>query len=81
MAPILSITPKIATARKLALVWGVHSTISDQIHNESEMVSAACQTALREGFAKKGDQIAITAGMPFGQPGSTNLLRLAEVWG
>jgi pyruvate kinase len=81
MAPILSITPKIATARKLALVWGVHSTISDQIHNESEMVSAACQTALKEGFAKKGDQIAITAGMPFGQPGSTNLLRLAEVWG
>jgi len=79
MAPILSITPKIATARKLALVWGVHSTISDQIHNESEMVSAACQTALREGFAKKGDQIAITAGMPFGQPGSTNLLRLAQV--
>ncbi|EJL85578.1 pyruvate kinase [Herbaspirillum sp. CF444] len=81
MAPILSITPKIATARKLALVWGVHSTISDQIHNESDMVSAACQTALKEGFAKKGDQIAITAGMPFGQPGSTNLLRLAEVWG
>ncbi|MBP0599355.1 pyruvate kinase [Herbaspirillum sp. LeCh32-8] len=81
MAPILSITPQLATARRLALVWGVHSTISDQIHNESEMVSAACQTALKEGFAKQGDQIAITAGMPFGQPGSTNLLRLAEVWG
>ncbi len=79
MAPILSITPRIATARQLALVWGVHSTISDRIHNESEMVSAACQTALTEGFAKKGDQIAITAGMPFGQPGSTNLLRLAQV--
>ncbi|TWC71321.1 pyruvate kinase [Herbaspirillum sp. SJZ099] len=81
MAPILSITPQLATARRLALVWGVHSTISDQIHNESDMVSAACQTALKEGFARKGDQIAITAGMPFGQPGSTNLLRLAEVWG
>lgn len=81
MAPILSITPLLSTARRLALVWGVHSTISDQIHNESEMVNAACQTALREGFAKPGDQIAITAGMPFRQPGSTNLLRLAEVWG
>ncbi|MFL9925711.1 pyruvate kinase [Herbaspirillum lusitanum] len=80
MAPILSITPQLATARRLALVWGVHSTISEQIHNEQEMVSAACQTALKEGFAKAGDQIAITAGMPFGQPGSTNLLRLAEVW-
>lgn len=81
MAPIVSITPKLATARRLALVWGVHSTISEQIHNESDMVSAACETALREGFAKQGDQIAITAGMPFGQPGSTNLLRLAEIWG
>jgi pyruvate kinase len=80
MAPILSITPQLATARRLVLVWGVHSTISEQIHNEQEMVSAACQTALKEGFAKAGDQIAITAGMPFGQPGSTNLLRLAEVW-
>jgi len=80
-APILSITPQLGTARRLALVWGVHSTISEQVHDESQMVSAACQTALREGFARKGDQIAITAGMPFGQPGSTNLLRVAEVWG
>nr|WP_198983602.1 pyruvate kinase [Herbaspirillum sp. ASV7] len=80
-APILSITPQLGTARRLALVWGVHSTISEQVHDESQMVNAACQTALREGFARKGDQIAITAGMPFGQPGSTNLLRVAEVCG
>ena len=80
MAPILSITPHLSTARRLAVVWGVHSTISAQVHNESEMVAAACKTALREGFAAVGDQIAITAGMPFGQPGSTNLLRLAEIW-
>ena len=80
IAPIVSITPKLATARRLALVWGVHSTISDQVHNESEMVKAACETVVKEGFATAGDQIAITAGMPFGQPGSTNLLRLAEIW-
>ncbi|QRX81307.1 pyruvate kinase [Glaciimonas sp. PAMC28666] len=80
IAPIVSITPKLATARRLAMVWGVHSTISDQVHNESEMVKAACETVVKEGFAVAGDQIAITAGMPFGQPGSTNLLRLAEIW-
>ncbi|OWY35079.1 pyruvate kinase [Herbaspirillum aquaticum] len=80
-APILCITPQLATARRLALVWGVHSTISEAVHDERQMVSAACQAAVREGFARKGDQIAITAGMPFGQPGSTNLLRVAEVWG
>ncbi len=80
VTPILSITPKLATARRLALVWGVHSTIAPDVSGVEEMVAAACRTAWREGFAKVGDQIAITAGMPFGVSGSTNLLRLAEIW-
>lgn len=80
IAPILSITPNLATARQLALVWGVHSTVSADVHDVDTMVAAACHTALSEGFAKVGEQIAITAGMPFGQPGSTNLLRIAEIW-
>jgi pyruvate kinase len=80
MAPIVSITPKPETARRLALAWGVHSTVSQDVNSVDEMVAAACRTALREGFVKAGDQIAIAAGTPFGQPGSTNLLRLAEIW-
>jgi pyruvate kinase len=80
MAPIVSITPRDDTARRLSLAWGVHSTISRDVNNVEEMVAAACSTALREGFVKPGDQIAIAAGSPFGQPGSTNLLRLAEIW-
>ncbi|NVE00236.1 pyruvate kinase [Massilia sp. BJB1822] len=80
MAPILSITPRRETARRLALAWGVHSTISPDVSNVDEMVAAACRTALREGFVRPGDQIAIAAGSPFGQPGTTNLLRLAEIW-
>ncbi|MES2261023.1 MAG: pyruvate kinase [Pseudomonadota bacterium] len=80
MAPIVSITPRTDTARRLALVWGVHSTVSADVHNVEEMVAAACRTALREEFVKPGDQIAIAAGTPFGQPGTTNLLRLAEIW-
>ncbi|GGC94221.1 pyruvate kinase [Undibacterium terreum] len=79
-APILSITPQLSTARKLALVWGVHSTVSDKVHNVDQMVAAACSTALNEGFAQPGEQLTITAGMPFGEPGTTNLLRIAEVW-
>jgi pyruvate kinase len=81
MAPILSITPRLRTARRLALVWGVHSTVSPDIGSVAEMVAAACEIVLREGFAQPGDQIAITAGMPFGESGSTNLLRIAEVKG
>ena len=80
MAPILSITPHLATARRLALVWGVHSTVIDHdVKDVDEMVDAACRTAFSEGFAQSGDQLAIAAGMPFGQPGTTNLLRIAEI--
>ena len=76
----MSITPRLDTARRLAITWGVHSTVSLDVSNVDEMVDAACRAAAREGFAVSGDQIAITAGMPFGQAGSTNLLRLAEIW-
>ncbi|WP_317205805.1 pyruvate kinase [Janthinobacterium sp.] len=79
-APILSITPNRATARRLALVWGVHSSVGGDVHSVDDMVALACRTALKEGFARAGEQVAITAGMPFGEPGSTNLLRIAEVW-
>ena len=80
MAPILSITPHLSTARRLALVWGVHSTVIDHdVKDVDEMVDAACRTAFTEGFARPGDQLAIAAGMPFGQPGTTNLLRIAEI--
>ena len=80
MAPILSITPHLSTARRLALVWGVHSTVIDHdVKDVDEMVDAACRTAFTEGFAGPGDQLAIAAGMPFGQPGTTNLLRIAEI--
>lgn len=78
--PILSITPRLATARRLALAWGIHTTVSPDVWNVDEMVAAACRIALREGFAEVGSQVAIAAGMPFGTPGSTNLLRIAEVW-
>jgi pyruvate kinase len=78
-APILSITPRLTTARRLALVWGVHSTVSPDVGSVDEMVLAATQIAQREGFAQPGDQVVITAGMPFGESGTTNLLRIAEI--
>lgn len=77
--PILSMTPNMTTARRLTLVWGVHSVHTRDIARVRDMVDDACQTALRDGFAKVGDTIVITAGMPFGAPGGTNLLRIATV--
>jgi pyruvate kinase len=80
MAPILSITPHVATARRLALAWGVHPSVSEQLQDADMVVAAACKSALKHGLAKVGDQIAITAGVPFGEPGTTNLLRIARIW-
>lgn len=79
-SPILSITPNLATARRMALTWGVHSAMIDHdVANITEMVAAACKVAEQEGFAEKGQLIVIAAGVPFGKPGSTNLLRIAEI--
>ena len=47
----------------------------------ADMVEKACNLALEEGFAKTGERIVVTAGVPFGTPGSTNTLRIARVGG
>jgi pyruvate kinase len=77
--PILCITPEIGTARRLALAWGVHCVQAKDVKNSAQMVDRAAKSALSEQFAVPGDRLVITAGMPFGTPGATNLLRIAWV--
>ncbi|MEM7255598.1 MAG: pyruvate kinase [Pseudomonadota bacterium] len=77
--PILSMTPTMTTARRLALVWGVHSVHHEEVYSVQQMVDSACQTAVREELAERGDRIVIAAGQPFGTAGTTNLLRVARV--
>ena len=76
---ILSLTPHLSTARRLALVWGIHSVLSEDVDRVEEMVGQACRTALAEGFASVEDRIVIMAGMPFGVSGTTNMIRIARV--
>ena len=80
-APILSLTPNLAIARRLALVWGTHAVHARELTDVSEIVNDACSTALKEGLAAPSDLIAIAGGMPFGVTGTTNLLRIAQVPG
>jgi len=61
------------------LVWGVHSVFTMETTDINTMTDLACKTALHEGFAEPGDNVVIAAGVPFGQPGTTNMLRLAKV--
>ncbi len=80
MCPILGLTPSINTARKLTLVWGVHALVRlCHPKDMDDMVAAACHEAVTHGFAHEKDRIVITAGMPFGTPGGTNLLRISRV--
>jgi pyruvate kinase len=77
-APIVSLTPSLETARRLTLAWGVHGVHTRDVSDVAEMVDNAIRAARDEGFAKPGDTVLISAGMPFGTPGTTNLLRIAQ---
>ncbi|MBI2312786.1 MAG: pyruvate kinase [Betaproteobacteria bacterium] len=79
VAPILALTPHLATARRLALVWGVHAVPFEEIHDVGEMVEHACLAALSEGFATRGETVVVVAGIPFGRSGTTNLLHVAQI--
>ncbi len=78
-APVIGMTPCLATARRLALAWGVHAVLCHEVADVPEMSELACRTAAREGFGVTGQTVVISAGMPFGTPGTTNLLRIAQI--
>ncbi|HEV7274770.1 MAG TPA: pyruvate kinase [Devosiaceae bacterium] len=77
--PILALSPNLRTARRLSIVWGIHCVETEDAVNLEDMVDRACVIAYREGLARPGDRIAITAGIPLGTPGATNMLRIAFV--
>ena len=78
-APILVLTPNQTTARRLALAWGLHCVQTDDAIDFTDMVDKACHFARTEAFAEPGERLVITAGVPFGTPGSTNTLRISWV--
>ncbi|HEX2760679.1 MAG TPA: pyruvate kinase [Rhizomicrobium sp.] len=78
-APIIAPTPSVETARRLCLVWGTHSVTTEDIRDFDDMVKRAAQIARQEGFAVAGERIVITAGVPLGTAGATNMLRVAFV--
>jgi pyruvate kinase len=78
-APILALTPIRAMARRLTLAWGLHCVQTEDAHDVDDVAERACHIAYAQGFAKQGDRVVITAGLPLGTPGATNLLRVAYV--
>ena len=77
--PIIALTPIVQTARRLALVWGLHCVLTEDAKDLDDVAERACRIAFREGFAQPGQRIIVTAGLPLGTPGATNMLRVAFV--
>ncbi len=79
--PILALTPRIGTARRMGLLWGVHAVRTKDIGSFEEMIGKARRMALRTRMATAGDKIIVLAGVPFGTPGSTNVIHVAHLRG
>ena len=77
--PILTLSPVPETARRLCLTWGTFSVTTPDPTDLDDMVDKACRVAYREGVARPGDRIIISAGVPLRTPGSTNMLRIAYI--
>ncbi len=77
--PIVALSPVLATARRLSIVWGQHCVVTPDATDLDDMVDRACRIAFDEGFGKAGDRIIISAGVPLRTPGATNMLRIAYI--
>jgi pyruvate kinase len=77
--PILALSPSVKTARRLSIGWGMHCVVTHDATDLDDMVNNACRIVASEGFGKPGDRIIISAGVPLGTPGATNMLRIAYI--
>ena len=77
--PIMVLTPSKQTGRRLAIAWGLTCVLTEDAQDVDDMVHRACRIAYQSEFAAPGQRIIITAGLPVGTPGATNILRIAMV--
>jgi pyruvate kinase len=72
--PIIAVSPNPQTVKMLCLVWGVYPALTRGFKNTDEMVHVLQQKAVESGMVKRGDLVAITAGLPLHQSGTTNMI-------
>ncbi len=77
--PIIAVTPDVATQRKLTISWGVHPLVAPRGRNTDELIVNAIARAKTMGLLKKGDLVVVTAGVPAGISGRTNLIKVEVV--
>jgi pyruvate kinase len=79
--PVLALTPSVEVRDRLNLAYGIRPALAPNPRDSDSMVSLALEKARLEGLAEIGDLVVITAGVPFGVPGTTNMLRVEKVRG
>jgi pyruvate kinase len=75
-APVLALSPYPEVVRRCQLLWGVHPRLHEEPLDTLDLIEACARVAEREGFAQMGDVIGITAGLPAGRSGGTNLFKI-----
>lgn len=78
-SPVIAVTSSARTARKLTLNWGVHPIVGARVESTDEVLDIAVVEALKHGLIKHGDLVIITAGVPVGEAGTTNLMKLRVI--
>ena len=81
LVPVLCLTPKKATARRMGLVWGVHAVETRDVKDFEEMVEKSKRMALCTQLAQGGDVLVLIAGVPFSTPGTTNVIHVVRLTG
>lgn len=75
-APIIATTTSESVRRRLSLIWGVYSVITEQLHSTDDIIDISVSKALEAELIRNGDLIVITAGVPVGVSGTTNLIKV-----
>jgi len=78
---LMVLTPKLVTARRMGILWGTHAVHTRDVASFEEMVAKAKRMALRHQMGQAGDRMILMAGVPFGTPGSTNVLHVVRLTG
>ena len=77
--PIVALSPKIETVRRLSLLWDAHCVVMKDEHDIDVTIKRACALAYQEGIVKVGQRVILVAGVPLGTPGATNMVRIAYI--
>jgi pyruvate kinase len=77
--PVIAVTHRESTFRQLSLSWGVIPALTKHFTNTDEMFQEARRWVVEHKLARPGDRIVVTAGIPIGQMGTTNLIRVVEI--